>query len=271
VVLTWGSDGRGQLGDGKTADSGRPIKINVTLTGNAVQAVRAIGAGVQHSLGLVPEPTSGSNKVATWGDNSRGQSPGGGVSGVPAGVTGTESVTAVAAGSWHCVALQQDETVVAWGDNVFGQLGDGTNTPRGTSSNDKPVRPVLLLGGIVRVAAGGFHTLALMSNGRLLAWGANDSGQLGDGTTVDRALPVLVRDLGDAEVVDIAAGMDFSVALLADGSVLTWGGNDHGQLGDGTRNRRLTPVQVADPDASGRFLTGVAAVTAGSSHVLALR
>jgi alpha-tubulin suppressor-like RCC1 family protein len=271
VTLAWGRNSRGQLGVNDVLDRDRPTKVAASNDVSANVKFTAVTAGLQHSVGLLDRPPGqGTGDLGVWGDNRRDQ--------LGRRITNQDSadaplglafqpISAVAAGFVHSAALQGDGTVLTWGDSTFGQLGDATTEQRSVDF----VRPVPYLGGVVRVAAGAFHTLALMSNGRLLAWGANASGQLGDGTTTDRSVPVLVRDLGDADVVDIAAGMDFSVALLADKTVLTWGGNERGQLGDGTRNRRLTPVQVADEGASDGFLTGIEVIAAGSSHVLALR
>ena len=145
----------------------------------------------------------------------------------------------------------------AWGANWSGQLGDGTSTPSNV--------PLLLTGptGVVALAAGGEHSLAVQSDGTVLAWGANFSGQLGDGTTDERTSPVAVAGLTD--VVALAAGYAHTLALKSDdGTVLAWGENFSGQLGDGTTNGRLTPVPVAG-------LTDVVAVAAGDSHSLALK
>lgn len=120
-----------------------------------------------------------------------------------------------------------------------------------------------LTGGIVAVAGGGFHGLALTADGSVLAWGSNECGQLGDGTRRDRDDPVEVADLEG--VVAIAAGESHSLALRSDGSVAGWGDNGSGQLGDGTREQRRTPVGVGGLDG------GVVAIAAGQKDGLALR
>lgn len=120
-----------------------------------------------------------------------------------------------------------------------------------------------LSGGVVAVAGGGFHGLALTLRGSVMAWGINERGQLGDGTRRDRDAAVEVRGLG--EVVAVAAGQDHSLALRADGSVVAWGDNGSGQLGDATREGRHTPVPVRGLDS------GVLAIVAGRQRSLALR
>lgn len=162
----------------------------------------------------------------------------------------------LAAGYRHSVALKPDGTVLFWGSNDYGQLGDGTTTTR--------VRPVAVPGltGVVAVAAANFHTLALKSDGTVLAWGTNESGQLGDGTTTNRTSPVAVP--GFTGVVALAGGAYHTVALKSDGTVLTWGFNATGQQGDGTTVTRLSPAAVPG-------VTGTVAVAAGSAHTLVLK
>ena len=167
---------------------------------------------------------------------------------------------AVAAGQQHSLALRRDGTVWAWGNNRFGQLGDG-----GTASRDAPA-PVLLapgqpLGDVTAIAARLNHSLALTSDGVVWAWGENNHGVLGDGTTERRATPVRVGGLGRATA--ISTGTFFSLALAEDGTVWAWGDNRFGQLGDGSTDDRHAPVRVAG-------LAGVAAVAAGGDHGLAL-
>ena len=143
----------------------------------------------------------------------------------------------------------------AWGRNESGQLGDGSN-----SNSSTPVA-VSGLGGVTAIAAGGYHSFALLPDGTVRAWGDNQLGQLGDGTTSDRLTPVAVSGL--TGVTAIAGGRYHSLALLSDGTVRAWGYNHSGQLGDGTTSDRLTPVAVSG-------LSGVTAIAAGGAHGLAL-
>ncbi|WP_345800162.1 fibronectin type III domain-containing protein [Microbacterium sp. AZCO] len=114
---------------------------------------------------------------------------------------------------------------------------------------------------VVDVAAGDYHSLAVTADGRVFAWGANFSGQLGDGTTTDRPTPVAVAGITDA--VAVAAGQGFSLAATADGHVYAWGQNQYGQLGDGTTTDRRSPALVAG-------VTDAVDVTAALTHALAL-
>jgi len=147
--------------------------------------------------------------------------------------------------------------VWAWGSNHLGQLGDGTTTGRST-----PVQ-VSNLVGVVAIAVGEIHNLALKADGTVWTWGYNYSGQLGDGTTTNRSTPVQVSNLSG--VVAIAAAFLHSLAVKSDGTVWAWGWNWKGQLGDGTLADSYTPVQVSN--LSGAF--GVAASQYDSFAVLA--
>ncbi|HZH78690.1 MAG TPA: RCC1 repeat-containing protein, partial [Archangium sp.] len=170
-------------------------------------------------------------------------------------VTSTCTLSAVG-GFSHSLAVRPDGTVWAWGNNTYGQLGDGTNTRRHT-----PVR-VNGLSGVVAVAAGGGHSVAVRGDGTVWTWGNNMFGQLGDGTTTERWTPMQVRGLSG--VVAVAAGGASSLAVREDGTAWAWGDNDTGQLGDGTSTRRWTPVQV-------NGLSDVVAVATGGTHSLAAR
>ena len=162
----------------------------------------------------------------------------------------------IVAGRYFTIALENDGTLRAWGDNYYGQLGDGTTTRR--------LSPVQVTGlaGVAAVAGGGYHTVALKNDGTVWTWGDNSFGQLGDGTTMERHAPAQVKGL--AGITAIAAGYSHTVALISDGSVWTWGDNSYGQLGDGTIAERNNPVQVTG-------LAGVMAVAAGDVHTVAIK
>ncbi len=136
---------------------------------------------------------------------------------------------------------------VGWGDNATGQLGDGTTTGRlapaaiDLSSFGQPV---------VQVAAGATHSLALLADGRVLAWGNRSSGKLGDGGSIegDQLTPVQVDLSGFASpVTKVSAGALHSAALLADGTLIAWGNNASGRLGDGTTMLPEAEVVLLEP------------------------
>ena len=164
--------------------------------------------------------------------------------------------TQVAAGEQHALALAEDGTVWAWGNNSSGRLGDGTQTTRGTP------RQVVGLTNVVEVSAGAHHSLALKEDGTVWAWGYNYHGQLGDGSTTQRITPVQVSGL--TSVSHISAGNLHSLALKADGTVWAWGFNYYGQLGNNNTINQMTPVKVTG-------LANITAVFAGGDHSLALK
>ncbi len=130
------------------------------------------------------------------------------------------------------MALKNDGTVWAWGNNDAGQLGDGTTTrARAPARVKDSTDPSGYLIGVTALAAGRDHTVALKNDGTVWAWGGNYYGQLGDGT-ISSLTPLQVA--GQSGVISIAAGFYHTVALKNDGTVWAWGDNKYGQLGDGT-------------------------------------
>lgn len=174
----------------------------------------------------------------------------------------TESVTPLAdivqvvAGQNHTCALTTTGGVKCWGKNTSGQLGTGDTIDQAT-----PANVVGLDSGVSAIAADDVNTCALVSTGAVKCWGGNWNGQLGDGTTEQRLMPVDVVGLN--EVSAIAAGPSHTCALTSAGTVKCWGDNLFGQLGDGTTKQRLIPVDVVG-------LNGVSAIVAGSTHTCAL-
>ena len=166
------------------------------------------------------------------------------------------ATAAVSAGYAHTVALKSDGTMLAWGKNSGGQLGNNS-----TADSLVPVS-VSGISSVVAVSAGLYHTAALKSDGTLLAWGKNFGGQLGNNSTVDSLVPVPVS--GISSVVTVSAGFSHTVALKSDGTVWTWGRNLSGELGNNSTVDSLVPVPVSG-------LSNVVAVSAGSGHTVALK
>ena len=156
--------------------------------------------------------------------------------------------------------------VWAWGDNGFGELGNGT-----TTASPSPA-VVGNLSNVVTIADGCCDDefgLALKSDGTVWAWGANGVGELGNATTVSSSTPVQVSGL--AGVTDIAANWDHALAVKSDGTVWAWGYNGNGELGNGTTTNSTTPVQVCSPPPTQICLSNVIAVAAGDSESMALK
>ncbi|MBI0071735.1 InlB B-repeat-containing protein [Bifidobacterium sp. W8112] len=155
------------------------------------------------------------------------------------------------------LAVDSDGNAYAWGNNQYGQLGDGTTSYRTTpvmvGNPDRETYPDLPQDfTYVQVSAGQYHSLALGSDGNTYAWGRNDYGQLGDGTTTERHTPVRINKPegtpADFTYVQVSAGWYHSLALGSDGNAYAWGYNGNGQLGNGTGTQRNTPVRVKTPD-----------------------
>ena len=222
----------------------------------AQPAVPAVSAGGVHTVALGAD-----GFVRTWGDDSAGELGTGRTidatvaqrvsSIVPAGTA------TIAAGAYRGFAITAAGVVYGWGGNYSGELGNGA-----TSFAEPAPSVVIDLPAARFIAAGGSHTVGVMLDGRVYAWGANRSGQLGDGTNADRPRPLPVAGLQSVSAV--AAGDGHSLAVKSDGSVWSWGYNGYGQLGDGTKTDRSTPVPVVGLD-------GVTAVCAAYAHSLALR
>ncbi len=178
TVRGWGGNGCGELGDGDTTNRGSPVPVLAGLG-----AIKAIAAGHGHTLVLLTNGT-----VRAVGCNAYGQLGDGTMENIrtsPVPVKGLDGVTAVAAGGVHSLALRGDGTVRSWGNNEWGQLGDGTVTNRAT-----PIR-VRNLGTVAAIATGANHNLVARRDGTVRGWGNNGHGQLGDGTTtVVQATPV---------------------------------------------------------------------------------
>jgi alpha-tubulin suppressor-like RCC1 family protein len=232
AVKCWGINGNGQLGDGSTDSSDTPVDV-VGLNSGQV----TVAAGDIHSCAL-----SAAGVVHCWGGNSHGQLGDG---------TNTQSLTpvrvaqlnddyiSVVAGSSHTCAMTAARGARCWGGNFSGQLGNG-----GTTSDNALPGEVSQLADLLTLVAGGLHSCAINNIAKAYCWGSNRMGQLGDGSTSSRNLPIKLKTMG-REVLAVAAGAEHTCALTDDGQVMCSGGNSSGQIGDGTQfNRRLTMVGV---------------------------
>jgi len=286
TIAAWGSNTGGQLGNGSNTDSSVPVLVTRSgvLSGKTVVAV---SAGDYHSLALCSDGT-----IAAWGDNYSGQLGNygdptsssvpvlvrqSGLIGGQTAVLSGKKVVAVSAGGRHSLALCSDGTIAAWGWNSSGQLGNVTSSISGGISGIS--YPVLVtqsgvLSGktVLAVSAGGYHSLALCSDGTIAAWGSNGYGTLGNNSIYGSSVPVLVLQTGvlsGKTVVGVSAGDDHSLALCSDGALAAWGNGGDGRLGNGNgSNGSRIPVLVTQSGVISSKT--VVAVSAGSSHSLAL-
>jgi alpha-tubulin suppressor-like RCC1 family protein len=255
-VLAWGDNVGGELGNGTTTSSSTPVAVSLP----AGTTVTAISAGDFYSLAL-----TSTGSVLAWGSNSNGQLGNATTTGsstpVPVSLPNGTTVTAISAGGASSLALTSTGSVLAWGNNVEGELGNAT-----TTNSSTPVATALPTGTTVTaISAGETYSLALTSTGSVLAWGDNYYGQLGNGTTTSSSTPVAASLPNGTTATAISAGSDFSLALTSTGSVLAWGNNVEGELGNGTTTNSSTPVATSLPNG-----TTVSAVSGGDSHGLAL-
>ena len=281
TVVAWGWNNLGELGDGTTINRLIPVTVsgisgvvsvaaggseytialkadgtvwawgdnrnrllgNIALTNSLVpmavqglSGVVAVSAGGNHAVALKADGT-----VLAWGWNLYGQLGDGTLitRSTPVVVPGLSGVVSVSAGSAHTVALKADGTVVTWGYNGNGQLGDGTTTNRSTPA------VVSGLSGVVAVAAGDGHTIALKSDGTIVAWGVTSTVSIyGTGAATQNNRPVAISGLTGVVAIAAGKGNNFTLALKFDGTVVAWGNNNWGQLGNGTTLQQLSPVAV---------------------------
>jgi alpha-tubulin suppressor-like RCC1 family protein len=334
TVTAWGYNGEGELGNGTTSESATPVPVS------GLANVVAVDAGYEHNLALLADGT-----VMAWGDNYFGELGVGGsdfagggpescgsgshCSSVPIPVAGLTDVVAIDAGYRSSAALLGNGTVVAWGYDYYGFLGNGTGTETGCECAERPVpvpgvssavdissdrhgmallangtvtawgqdtdgqigngtdfeapppeclclpavSVVGLAGPVRQIDAGGYHSVALLGSGIAQAWGYNYEGELGNGIVTTEGctcIPAAGSPVLGLAAQSLSAGEYHSLELLADGSVWAWGYNSGGQLGDGSEEERSAPVPVGGVAGASEVSAGEATSFAlvGPSHAL---
>jgi alpha-tubulin suppressor-like RCC1 family protein len=225
----WGDNAEGQLGNGSTTDSNRPVAVSggltfTTITTGAAFTCALTAAGVAHC----------------WGNNANGQLGDGTATdrAAPVPVNTPAPLASITAGVSHTCGRTSAGAVYCWGLGGSGQLGRGTN-----ANSSVPV----LATGIVSAAldAGQSHTCSVTTGGTVSCWGENEYAQLGVGNTDNRNAPVQLTGL--PAIRDIAAGLRHTCAMTTTDQVYCWGSKGRGQLGDGTTAMRVVPTPVTNP------------------------
>jgi len=255
TLWTWGSGANGRLGSNATATRSSPAQVGALTDWTSV-----ISSGEYHTVAVKANGT-----LWTWGEGAYGKL--GAVTNVanqssPTQVGALTTWRQASAGSYHTLAVKTDGTLWSWGRNTHGQLGKNTATTAHISS---PAQ-VGALTDWALVAAGGYHSVALKTDGTLWNWGRNNAGQLGDNSTTLRSSPVQVGSLTMWSA--IAPGELHTVALKTDGTLWAWGDNAQGKLGLNT----AVATDVSSPTQVGTH-TNWSLVAAGTAqhHTLALR
>ncbi len=255
-----GDNTYGQIGVGSSSKT----FTNVLLSAARIVRCKDVAAGNFHSLALTTD-----GQLYAWGYNDFGQLGNGTTTNasfprpvsLPPGVT---NWTAIAAGTYHSVALGNDGNAYAWGYAEFGALGNGAFT------NASIPQRVVLPAGVtnwLKIAAGGYHNLALAGNGKLYAWGYGNVGTLGSGGTTNVSIPILVN--APSNIVNwagISAGILHSLALTADGKLYGWGDNVRGQLGPNVNTLQPVPHLITPPNGVESWQQ----ISAGAFHSLAV-
>ncbi len=265
TVWAWGNNGCGQLGDNTTVAKLYPVQV-LGLSG-----ITAIAAGHSHSLALKNDGT-----VWAWGNNSSGELGDSTTVNklVPVQISRLTGITAISCGLDFSLAKKYDGTFWSWGANTWGKLGDNTMIDRLIPIQVLGESAIGVLNNINSFNGGDQNTLVVKNDGTVWSCGSNTWGQLGDNTTTFEQTVVQTLDSGGVAffsgVVDVSAGLEFSIALKNDGTVWGWGYNIDGQLGNNSIQEEWLPVQVLGNSALG-FLTGVTSIFAGHDHALTLK
>ena len=235
TVRMWGKGSRGMVGNGQTSNVHTPTIIDL---GSPVTQIGTLDDAVCWMLASGQVKCVGYNAQGALGDGSTTDRT------TPVLVNGISSdnpATRLTCGYNHCLVVLADGTMKAWGHGTQGQLGDGSAShrysPVTVNLGQSAGQPVL------SIAAGTYHSLAVLADGTVKAWGYNNHGEIGDGTTTNRRNgPVTINVGGPARMVSATAYS--SCAVLVSGQTKCWGRNNYGQLGDGSTSNRNSPVDI---------------------------
>ena len=267
-VYAWGANGDGQLGDGTNVYKNTSTLINTGAIANKV--IVSIACGYSHTIAL-----DNTGKVYAWGANGDGQL-GDGTSGtgtnkntpilINTGAIMDKIIVSIACGSNHTIALDNNGNLYAWGKNIFGQLGDGTNVFKNTPIL---INRAIINNTIVSITCGGSHTIALDNTGKVYIWGYNRNGEFGDGTNVDKNIPTLINngDIANKVIVSILGGYNHTIAIDNTGKLYSWGYNGKGQVGNGNTTNQYNPILINTGDIANKLIVYIAC---GQFYTMAL-
>lgn len=248
TALCWGANGWGQLGIGQSDEPTNPVLVPTKVQTD--RSIDQLACGALHCCALFDE-----GEMACWGDNQSGQLGGGTTDDSPAPrdvINTSSSVVSIAAGGSVTCVITTDGGLQCWGNNQFGQLGNGATSPPFITAP----QTVSAVTDVTSISVGASHVCAVTA-GDLYCWGSNDTGQLGYDSAPVVSEPRVVPNLPPVKAV--SAGVSHTCALLVSGEVMCWGSNNAGQLGDGSDIDRSAPASVS-------MLESVREVEVGMDH-----
>jgi uncharacterized repeat protein (TIGR02543 family) len=250
-LLMWGYNSKGQIGDGTIINKLNPIDISYYFGLEYDEKIIDIAFGGDHSMAL-----SSSGKLFSWGGNSSGQLGKNDIvdSKTPYQITSFfelkegEKIIKIDAESDNSSAITSDNRLFIWGENYFGQIGNGSTTDQ--------KKPLDITGrfslesdeNIALFSQGYSHSATLTSKGRLFTWGYNLNGQLGNQSTASQNIPIEITSFynlnTNEKITKIEIGFHRSAFLTSQNRLFVWGNNSQGQLGTGNTNQLTVPVDI---------------------------
>ncbi|MDY0140107.1 MAG: hypothetical protein RBR50_10435, partial [Candidatus Izemoplasmatales bacterium] len=252
-VLTWGNNLSGRLGDGTTTSTAIPIDITQNFNLHLNEEIKYITTGYLSGAAITSE-----YRVFTWGDNSSGQLGDGTITNRynPTDITSmfnlsiNERVTYISIGNVHSAAITNEGRLFTWGNNAYGQLGDGTNNLRVKPYDITENLNLNLDEEILGLDLGKNNNILFTSENRVFVWGLNNYGQLGNGTVTNKSTPVDITNQfsfqQEESIIKVTSGYSHLFLITSNNRIFSWGDNQYGQLGNGSSINQLNPIEITD-------------------------